>query len=169
MRTFYFSEFLWDYTCHSLDVLYRAHSGLFRDTTWLDVSPSPLPLLALQKCLKLIQWHSYGNMKIFSNYHLNLSNSQFITNSKLCVINQHLRKMLWGFKSKYDFLLRNRTLISYEDIGTKSMFITHFGRHNKWIGKEIIFQYSMKYYILLWKSCQLLLPLLHLFFHYMLP
>ncbi len=25
------------------------------------------------------------------------------------------------------------------------------------------------YYLLLWKSCQLLLPLLHLFFHYMLP
>ncbi len=58
---------------------------------------------------------------------------------KLCVINQHLRKMLWGFKSKYDFLLRNRTLISYmssyEDTGTKSMFITRFGR-------QIIFQYS---------------------------
>ncbi len=86
----------------------------------------------------------------------------------MCVINQHLRKMLWGFKSKYDFLLRNRTLISYmssyEGTGNKSMFITHFGRHNKWIGKEIIFQYSMKYEILLWKSCQLLLPLLHFFF-----
>ncbi len=160
MRTFYFSEFLWDYTCHSLDVLYRAHSGLFRDTTWLDVSPSPLPLLALQKCLKLIQWHSYGNMKIFSNYHLNLSNSQFITNSKLCVINQHLRKMLWGFKSKYDFLLRNMS--SYEEIGTKSMFITHFGRH-KWIGKEIIFQYSMKYYIIM-KIVSIITPIITLIF-----
>ncbi len=84
-------------TVLSLDVLYRAHSGLFRDI--------------ISICL------------IF----------------KLCVINQHLRKMLWGFKSKYGFLLRNRTLISYtssyEDTGTKSMFITHFGRHNKWIGK----------------------------------
>ncbi len=28
---------------------------------------------------------------------------------KLFVINRHLRKMLWGFKSKYDFLLWNRT------------------------------------------------------------
>ncbi len=41
-------------TVLSLDVLYRAHSGLYRDTTWLDVSPWPLPLLGLQKCLKLI-------------------------------------------------------------------------------------------------------------------
>ncbi len=32
------------------------------------------------------------------------------------------------------------------DTGTKSMFITHFGRHNKWIGKEIKFQYSEIYY-----------------------
>ncbi len=34
---------------------------------------------------------------------------------------------------------------SYEDTWTKSMFITHFGRHNKLIGKEIMFQYSIKY------------------------
>ncbi len=35
----------------------------------------------------------------------------------------------WGFKSKYDFLFQNRTLISsYEDTGTKSMFVTDFGR-----------------------------------------
>ncbi len=27
----------------------------------------------------------------------------------------------------------------------------------------------MQYLYLLWKSCQLLLPLLHFFFHYMLP
>ncbi len=54
--------------------------------------------------------------------------------------------MLWGFKSKYEFMLGNRTLISYmtsvEDTGTKNMFIMHFGRDNKRIGKEIIFQYS---------------------------
>ncbi len=42
----YFSE-----TSHvtviGLDVLYRAHSGLHRDTKWLEVSPWPLPLLGL--------------------------------------------------------------------------------------------------------------------------
>ncbi len=85
---------------------------------------------------------------------------------KLCLINEHLRKMLWGFKSKYDsqsnFLLRNRMLISYmssyEDTGTKTIFIM-----------QIIFQYSMKYDILLWNSCKLLLLLLHFFIHYTLP
>ncbi len=34
-------------TVISLDVLYRAHSGLYRDTKCLEVSPWPLPLLDL--------------------------------------------------------------------------------------------------------------------------
>ncbi len=38
-------------------------------------------------------------MKLFCSYHLNLILKSF-------VINQHLRKMLWDFKLKYDFRLR---------------------------------------------------------------
>ncbi len=49
------------------------------------------------------------------------------------VIKQHLRKMLWVFRFKYDSVMK-LDIISYtstiEDTGTKRMFITHFGRHN---------------------------------------
>ncbi len=50
---------------------------------------------------------------------------------KLCVINQHLRKMLWGFKSKYDFSVTKQDfdfyMSSYEDTGTKSMLLRILG------------------------------------------
>jgi len=43
--------------------------------------------------------HSYGNIIIFFNY------TNFNLTTFLIAMNKLLRKMLWGFKSNYDFLL----------------------------------------------------------------
>ncbi len=57
---------------------------------------------------------------------------------RLFVIKQHLRKMLWVFKFKYDSVMK-QDIISYmftvEDTRTKSMFIMHFGRQQ--LNREI--------------------------------
>ncbi len=90
--------------------------GSFTRTT-----PSPRSLkMAKFNLVKFL--HPYGNMIIFCNCHLNLNNFQIF------VIKQHLRKMLWVFKFKYDFIISYMSTV--EDTRTKSMFIMHFGRHN---------------------------------------
>ncbi len=64
-------------------------------------TPSPRTLKMAKFNLLIYILHPYGNMIIFCNCHLNLNNF----NNKLFVIKQHLRKMLWVFKFKYDLLL----------------------------------------------------------------
>ncbi len=70
-------------------------------------------------------------MIIFCNSHLNLSHLKIVYHKSTSQEN------VMVLKSKYDFLFRNRTLISYmSSYETKIMFITHFRRHNKLIGER---------------------------------
>ncbi len=85
-------------TVISLDVLYRAHSGLYRDKCFCKPSHTSLKMAIfnlLKNCTSL--W-KYDYILLFLLHLNNFLNHLF-------VIKQHLRKMLWVFKFKYDFLL----------------------------------------------------------------
>ncbi len=76
-----------------------------------------------------------------------------------------------------DFQINNMTccydIISYmstvEDTGTKSRFITHFGRHNNWIGQFIIYQLSYEILDIIMKICPFITPIMIIIFQYAVP
>ncbi len=79
-------------------------------------------------------------MIIFCNCHLNLNHFQIGCHKATSQEN------VMGFQIQIWPLVMKQDIISYmstvEDTRTKIMFITHFGRHNNWIGKLIIYQLS---------------------------
>ncbi len=55
-----------------------------------------------------------------------------------------------------------------EDTRTKSMFIMHFGRHNNWIGKYIIYQFSYELLDNIMKIWPIITPIMKIIFFNML-
>ncbi len=98
-------------------------------------------------------------MIVFCNCHLNLNHFQFFCHKATSQENvMGFQIQIWLAVMKQDII---EFMSTVEDTRTKSMFIMHFGRHNNWIGKLIIYQLS---YEILWKSGHLLLPLWQFFF-----
>ncbi len=60
--------------------------------------------------------------------------------------------------------MMKQDIISYistvDDTRTKSMFFVHFGRHNNWIGKLIIYQLSYKILYIIMKICPFITPII---------
>ncbi len=79
-------------------------------------------------------------MIIFCNCHLYLNNFQIVCHKAKS------QKNVMGFQIQIWLPVMKQDIISFmssvEDTRTKSMFITHVGRHNNWIRKYIIYQLS---------------------------
>ncbi len=101
-------------------------------------TPSPRSLKMAFNLVKIFT--SLWKMIIFCNCHLNLNNFQIVCHKATSQEN------VMGFPIQIWLPVLKRDIISFmstvEDTRTKSMFIAHFGRHNNWIGKCIIYQLS---------------------------
>ncbi len=100
-------------------------------------------------------------MIIFCNCHLNLNNFLIVCHKATSMEN------VMGFQIQIWLPVMKQDIISFmstvEDTRTKSMFISHFGRHSYWIGKCIIYQLSyeiLDIIIKIWPCITLIMTIL---------
>ncbi len=90
------------------------------------MTPSPRTLKMAKFNLLIYILHPYRNMIIFCNCHLNLNNFQIVCQS-------NISGKCYGFSNSNMtccYETGHHFMSTVEDTGTKSMFITHFWRHN---------------------------------------
>ncbi len=101
-------------------------------------------------------------MIIFCNCHLNLNNFQIVCHKATSQEN------VMGFQIQIWLPVMKQEIISFmstvEDTRTKSMFIVHFGRHNNWIGKLIIYQLSYEILDIIMKIWPFITPIMTIIF-----
>ncbi len=101
-------------------------------------------------------------MIIFCNCHLNLNNFQIVCHKATSQEN------VMGFQIQIWLPVMKQDIISFmstvEDTRTKSMLITHFGRHNNWIGKCIIYQLSYEILDIIMKIWPFITPIMTILF-----
>ncbi len=105
---------------------------------------------------------SLWKMIIFCNCHLILNKFLIACHKATSQGN------VMGFQIQIWLPVMKQDIISYmstvEDTRTKSMFIVHFGRHNNWIGKWIIYQLSYEILDIIMKIWSFITPIMTIIF-----
>ncbi len=96
-------------------------------------------------------------MIIFCNCHLNLNNFLIVCHKVTSQEN------VMGFQIQIWLAVMKQDIISYTS-RTKSMFNTHSGRHNNWIGKLIIYQFCYEILDIIMKIWPIITPIMTIIF-----